>query len=252
MNPVEVGIVVFLCVLGAALLGVWLRGLLPAWHLNPQSRDVVKLVTGMIATVSAMVLGLLVASAKTSYDATNDEFRQGAAQVVMLDRVLASYGAETQPMREALRRTYALAIDQIFVDNADVRTWAGAPGKDNLEALDLSIRELVPRSEAQRGLQARALQLTGDLARTRWLLIAQAGSSLSMPLLVVLVSWLAAIFLSFGLLAPPNATTIASLVIGALSVATAIFIIEELDRPLSGVLRMSPAPLKSALEILGR
>ncbi|HZQ62465.1 MAG TPA: hypothetical protein VFC24_14005, partial [Casimicrobiaceae bacterium] len=109
-----------------------------------------------------------------------------------------------------------------------------------------------PGNEAQRGMQSRALQLTGDLSRTRWLLVAQAGSSLSVPLLVVLISWLAAIFASFGLFAPRNATALTTLCIGALAVATAIFIIEELDRPLTGVLRMSPAPMRNAAELLGQ
>lgn len=252
MNPVAIGAVVFVCVLSAAVAGVLLRGALPAAHLNSQSRDVVKLVAGMIATVAAMVLGLLVASAKTSYDTTQDQFRQGAAQVIMLDRVLADYGPETKAMRGMLRDGYRSAIDQVFSQADGVRDWLSAPGKDSMEVLEHSIRALAPSDELRRGLQARALQLIAELSRTRWLLVAESGSSLSPALLVVLVSWLAAIFLAFGLLAPRNPTTLVAMVIGAMSVATAVFIIEELDRPLTGVLRLSPEPLKKVVEVVGR
>jgi hypothetical protein len=226
--------------------------MLPAEHLNDESREVIKVVTGMIATVSAMVLGLLVASAKNTYDTINDELRQAATQVVLIDRVLAQYGPDAQPVRDLLRRAYTRTIDQIFSSDAAERARLVSPAKDSIESVETMIRGLGAGSDAQRGMQSRALQLTGDLSRTRWLLVAQAGSSLSLPLLVVLVSWLAAIFASFGLFAPRNATAITSLFIGALAVATAIFIIEELDRPLSGVLRLSPAPMRNAAGLLGQ
>lgn len=253
MNPVAIGFIVFVCVFGAVLVGLWLRRVLPEGHLNDESREVIKVVTGMIATVSAMVLGLLVASAKTSYDTINDEFRQTATQVVLIDRVLAQYGPETKPVRDVLRRAYSKTIDQIFSNDAAERArLMSSAARDSVEDVESMIRQLTPTRDAQRDLQSRAQQLTGDLARTRWLLVARAGSSLSAPLLVVLVSWLAAIFASFGLFAPRNATALTALFIGALAVSTAIFIIEELDRPLSGVLRMSPAPMRNALDVLGQ
>jgi hypothetical protein len=253
MNPLVIGLIVFVCVYGATLFGLWLRRVLPEAHLNDESREVIKVVTGMIATVSAMVLGLLVASAKNSYDTINDEFRQTATQVVLIDRVLAQYGPEAGPVRDLLRRAYAKTIDQVFSSDAADRARLIAPGSnDSVEDVENMVRQLAPTNEAQRGLQSRALQLAGDLARTRWLLVAQAGSSLSVPLLVVLVSWLSAIFASFGLFAPRNATALTALFIGALAVSTAIFLIEELDRPLSGVLRMSPAPMRNALDLLGK
>lgn len=252
MNPVGIGLLVFVCVFGATLFGLWLRRMLPAEHLNDESREVIKVVTGMIATVSAMVLGLLVASAKNSYDTINDELRQVATRVVLIDRALAQYGPEAKPVRDLLRRAYSRTTDQIFSNDPAERMRLVRPSGDSIEEVEAMIRGLAAPNDTQRGIQSRALQLTGDLSHTRWLLVAQAGSSLSAPLLVVLVSWLAAIFASFGLFAPRNATALTSLFIGALAVATAIFIIEELDRPLSGVLRMSPASMRNAAELLGQ
>jgi hypothetical protein len=252
VNPVGIGAIVFVCVFGATMFGLWLRRVLPAEHLNPESQEVIKVVSGMIATLAAMVLGLLVASAKTSYDTINDELRQAATQVVLVDRVLVLYGSEGRPAREVLRRAYAKTVEQIFSSDPQERARLISPAKDSIEEVGASIRQLPATTDDQRAIQARALQLLGDLERMRWLLVAQAGSSLSAPLLVVLVSWLSAIFASFGLFAPRNATTLTVLLIGALAVATAIFIIEELDRPLSGMLRMSPAPMRNAAELLGQ
>jgi AcrR family transcriptional regulator len=173
--------------------------------------------------------------------------------VILLDRVLGQYGSDTKEIRALMRREYAESVEQIFSPDQSERLKATAPQRaDPVEEVESRIWQLVPSNEAQRGLQSRALRIGGELARTHWLLIERAGSSISVPFLAVLVSWLAAIFAAFGLLAPRNATAITALFIGALSVSTAIFLIEALDRPLEGLLSMSSAPMRNALQHLGQ
>ena len=252
MNPLIIGLVAFACVFGAALFALLLRPVLPQHHLNEESRDVVRAVTGMIATLAAMVLGLLVASAKNSYDTINAEFRRTASEIILVDRVLGQYGLETREVRELMRRAYAAKIEQIFSTDVAERSKLVAPqDADAVEDVETMIRQLAPKNDTQRGLQSRALQIIGELAQAHWLLVEQAGSSIPVPFLAVLVSWLAAIFASFGLFARRNATALTTLFIGALAVSTSILLIEDLDQPFTGLLRMSSAPMRSALTHLG-
>ena len=107
-----------------------------------------------------------------------------------------------------------------------------------------------PRDDTQRALKTQAASLAVDLAQLRTLLLAQSVSSISKPLLIMVVSWLVVIFLSFSLLAPPNATANLALMVAALSVAGAIFLILELDHPFGGLIRISSEPMQNALKQL--
>jgi len=236
----------FLCVFGGALVGFWLRGRLPEHHLHEDSKTVVQLGTGLVATLAALVLGMLTASAKAKFDTQSDEVQQTGANIVLLDRALARYGSETAPIRAQVKK--ALEVMVANWDHAGPAT-GGAPPV--LETIQLEIRDLSAMTDAQKSLQSRALDLTYSLANTRWLALEQSGSNVSYPLLVVLVSWLTAIFLSFGLMARPNATIVAVLLVSALSVSTAIFLIFELDQPFHGLIHISGEPLRVALTQVG-
>jgi hypothetical protein len=251
MSPLFIGWVVFACVFGGALIGMALRLILPEHHLSADSKDVIKMGTGLTATMAALVLALLIASAKSSYDAQRNEVTQISANVILLDRVLAHYGPETKATRDLLHRYVARAHDQLWPERrsgpADLEPTA-ALGERYYD----DVQELSPQNEIQRSLQAQALKMSMDLAQTRWLLFEQSGSSIPMPFLVLLVFWVTIIFLSFGLFAPPNATVIATLFLCALSVSGAIYLILELDRPFAGLLQLSDASLRNAITHLGR
>jgi hypothetical protein len=250
VSAMAVGGIVFACVFGGALLGMFLRAVLPAQHLSTDSQDLVKLGMGLIATMAALVLGLLIASAKSSYDAQRSEFTQMSANLILLDRVMAHYGPETQAARDLLRRSVALGLAQMWPEHSS-RPVQLEPMAES-EGLYDKILELAPQHDAQRSLQAKAFEISTDLAQTRWLLVEQRGSSIPMPFLVVLVFWLAILFVSFGLFAPPNATVFATLFVCALSVSGAIFLILELDQPFAGLIQISSDPLRNALAHLGQ
>jgi len=248
VGALTVSAVVFACVFGGALLGLLLRAVLPKHHLSPESKDVVKLGMGVIATMSALVLSLLIASAKSSYDVQSNEIRQISANIILLDRVLADYGSEAGDVRGALRAVLVLALDRLSPERP---AGADLAPTTRAESLYGRIHALSPQSEAQRSLRAEALSLSTAIARTRWLLFEQREGTIPMPFLVVLTFWLAMIFASFGLFAPINATVITTLLVSALSIAGATFLILELDRPFDGRIRMSTAPLASALVQMG-
>jgi hypothetical protein len=241
--------IILACVFGGALLGLLLRAILPQHHLSSETKDIVKLGMGLVGTMAALVLGLLVASAKGNYDAQSVELTQSAANIALLDRVLAMYGAETKETRAILRAAVARGLDQLFSRN-DGRP--AVPTRAGGEILYEKIQGLKPTDDAQRSLQSQALSLAMDIGKTRWLMYEQATGSVSLPLLVILVLWLTLIFVSFGLFAPSNATVITTLFVAALSVSAAIFLILEMYTPYAGFVRISDAPLRAALANLGR
>jgi hypothetical protein len=244
-------VIIFACVFGGALGGMFIREALPKHHLTGETENVVKLGIGVIATMSALVFGLLLASAKGSFDIRDSEIRRLWANLILLDRQLVHSGPETKEARDLLRHYTTLKIDATWPDEAsqpvkDANTWV------LLEEIQDKLRALAPQNDAQRWLKERALQVSGDVAQIRWLLREQLEGSIPVPFLLILVFWLTIIFTSFGLFAPQNATAIAVLFVCSLSVAGAVFLILELDRPFAGVIHISSAPARDTLAQLSQ
>jgi hypothetical protein len=226
-----------------------LRGIIPDNHLTPDTRDLIKLGVGLIGTMSALVLGLLVASTKGAYDTKRSELAQMAGNAILLDRALAHYGAETADIRSALRSGLAGMIGSSGESSHLEQLGQATPLAR--EVIFDKIQNLAPRTDAQRTLQGQAQSLAVTLGQTRWLLFAQSGTSISTPFLVIVVFWLTVLYLSFGLFAPRNATAFATLFICAVSVAGAMFLILDLDHPFTGLMRIPDSPLRNALSVLG-
>jgi hypothetical protein len=252
VSALAVAMIVFAGIAAGVALGMVVRGLLPAHHLSDQSKDVVRLGAGLVATMAALVLGLLVASAKGSYDTQKDGLDEIAANLTLLDTVLQQYGPPAGEARAHLRRTVAVAIARLWPADAAQEPTLGAPETTaGGKALHTWILALQPADDTQRALRAHALQIAADLARVRLLLIAQHESSaISGVFLVILSFWLVVLFVSFGLFAPRNATVIATLLVSALSVSGAIFLILELDQPFEGLIQIPSAPLRNAFASL--
>ena len=250
MTPMAIAGIVFACVFGGAFLGMFLRTVLPEHHVSGETKDVVKVAIALIATMAALVLSLLISTAKSAFDTRGSELVQMSGDIVALDRVLARFGPEAMDARILQRNLIAAAIERIWPTN-------GAPpaGFDQttspFEVLYDKIDQLSPQNDSQRSLKSQALQMASGLSRTRFLLFQQMGSSIPSPFLVVMVFWLTIIFASFGIFSPRNATVIAVFLVCALSVAGAIFLILELDRSFEGMMQVSSAPLRQALARLG-
>ena len=208
MSALLIAAIVLACVFGGALFGMVLRGLLPAHHLSDETKDVVRLGTGLVATMAALVLGLLVASAKGSYDTQKNGLDEIAANLTLLDTVLQQYGPPAQEVRENLRRVVGGAIARLWpADASQEPTLGAAETTAAAKSLHAQLLALAPANDMQRTLQAQALQIATELARTRLLLVAQHESSdISGLFLVILTFWLVVLFASFGLFAPRNAT----------------------------------------------
>jgi hypothetical protein len=192
VGPLLMSVIVLACVLGGMVLGMFLRNRLPGHHLSGDTKDVVKLGTGLIGTIAALVLGLLIASANSTFQTQSTQVQQLTADIVLLDRTLAQYGPETDSVRNLLRRAVASMADRIWRENGSL---SGKVTQFEASAAALSlydeILKLSPRNETQRSLQARAIGTLQELGKTRLLLFAEAGAAIPMPFLVVLIFWLA-------------------------------------------------------------
>jgi hypothetical protein len=203
--------------------------------------------------LSALILGLLVSSAKGTFDTMNTEMMQSASKLVYLDRVLADYGSETKDAREQLRHAVATRIQLIWPEEKSAAPeLAVFEHANGLERLQMKLLELTPTNGVQRQMFQSAQQLCGELRQTRWLVIEQTQNTLPTPFLVVLLFWLTALHMSFGLFAPRNGTVLLMLLVCAVSVSGAIFLILEMNHPLSGIIKVSSAPMLKALELLGQ
>jgi len=254
LSPIAFSLIAFAIMFGGALLGMFLRPLLAENHLNADSRDVMKLGTGMIATLAALVLSLLIASAKGNFDTMRSGLNKAALEMVLLDRTMARYGLETREAREILRRDVITTIERLWpAEKSRIALENVGQGKRVIEDLEEQLQQLSPRNDDQRRLQLRALQILGEINETRLLLIQQVGQrSFPIPVFVLFVSWLTIIFTNFGLLTTRNTTVMAVLFVCALVAASSLFLILELDQPFGGLIKISSAPLLNALSHLGQ
>jgi hypothetical protein len=240
-------------VFGGALVGTLLHAKLPQHHRDGDSKDVIKLVMGLIATIAALVLGLLIASAHSAYDTQESEVRQLAVHLVLLDRILAHYGPEAAGARTVLREIVIADVERIWPnEGAGTAKMPSPQVRAQGEELFEMIANMSPHAEVQRFTQSRALQILTDMANTRRLMAEQAGGSLSWPFFVVLIFWLVVLFLGFGLFARFNATVFTAFFVGAISVAGAIFLILELYHPYGGLMQISSRPMHMALDQIGK
>ena len=243
MNPITASIVVFGCIFGGALLGMFVYSLLPDKALSSDSKDVVRLAMGLVATTVAVALGLLVASAKNFYDTQSAEVTQLAANFVLLDRILVHYGPEANDSRSELR--ILLAHESESLGSPD-----GAPTHKREIIFD-KIQALSPKDDTQRSLKGQATSLAIQLGQTRWLMFEQRTVPIPRLLLGLLIFWLTVLFISFGLFAPRNVTVLIGLFIAALAVSGAILLILEMYHPEAGLIQVSDAPLRAALVQIG-
>jgi hypothetical protein len=252
MNDLLISLLVFAVISGGALLGVAVRPLLSENHLHPDSKDVAKMATGLIGTLAALVLGLLIASAKSSFDLKTNQVRQMTAKIIILDNLLAQYGPEAITARTRLRQSIEPLADNIWHEG---RLPAGKPVRFEASAQSLAfeneLESLSPVNDAQRSLKSGAIAAFTEAAQARLFLFTQAGGSIPTPFLIILVFWLSAIFVSFTLFAPTNLVVMVSLFICALSFAGATFLVLELDSPFAGMMGISSATLRNALLPLG-
>lgn len=253
MSSIAVSSIAFGCAFGGALVAMLIKRYLPESHLSSESKDQLKLGMGLIASLAALVLGLLIATSKGVYDAQSSAVKELAGKVILLEGVLAKYGPETKEPRALLLSAVTATLHRLWPeDSHQAATLALGEARVALESMYDKLAALDPQNDAQRAIKSRAMDATVDLGAARIRLFSQQESSLPAPLIVVLLFWLTILFVGYGLLAPANATVITMLFVCTLSMSAAIFLMLELATPFTGIMRVSSKPMQDAILLLGK
>jgi hypothetical protein len=237
-------------VFASAILGMLMRRKLPESHLGDETKSVVTLSMGVVGTLTALVLSLLIATASSTFNTRNQEITVIAAKVIQLDRLLRRYGPEADGLCDLLRRYTAMRFQDLFPPGSAKPALENPRTITLFEELEDRLAAMEAHNAQQRWLQSQAQALTTDLTEVRWLLAEQEVLGIPVPVLLVVLFWLCLLFMSFGLFAPPNVTVTVALFLCALAVAGAIQTILDLSKPFEGVIRVSGQPLRHALEVI--
>jgi Protein of unknown function (DUF4239) len=234
-------------ILIGAAAGMVLKRSLPESLLEGGSKEAIRLGAGFLATLSALVIGLMIASAKNTYDTQNTNIRQLGTNAVLVDEMLTKYGPEAAPARTLLRETIPTATARIWQENIAGKIGSTFVVSGTGERFYDAIEGLKPGNAEQTSLKSRIIQITTDMGRTRLLVFTQNDNAIPVPFFVVLVFWLAVIFASFSLFAEPSPIVIASTLAFALSVSSALFLIVDLSHPFDGLMQISNHHLQAML-----
>ncbi|MFM0738440.1 hypothetical protein PQQ51_14450 [Paraburkholderia xenovorans] len=266
MSEIGSALLVFAFLLIATGVGVSVRPLLPEEHKAHETVQLIQLVIGMLVTFAALVLGLMTASAKASFDTASNDLRTYAADLIEFDTTLQEYGRDTDAARQLLRTYTAAAIASTWPREAappgDYPKDLGTPDNSNsmenarlgdmLTEVGRQLRQLHAHDPLQQRALDDALTQYRRAVDARWKIIEEAHSSISQPFFKTLTFWLCVIFLSFGLIAPRNALALVTITLGAVSIASAIYVIVDLDTPFTGPIVISSMPMRDALDHFGR
>jgi len=247
MNAIAVSLTVSGCVFAGGVVGLVLHRIVPKPHMTKETQDVIRLGTGMLSVMASLVLGLLIATAKTSYDNADHDTRRYAAELILLNETLRDYGNAAAVPRALLRQYTAQALQDVWPTGDAAVVIENQESGALLERVREATRALNPVDAGQRWLQEQALQINVSLLRQRWLLIEQDNSSIRPIVIVILVSWIALIFASFGLNAPRNATVVVAFLVFSLAIGGSFFLILEMADPFLGAMKISSNAMVGAL-----
>lgn len=241
-------LVAFALIFGAAILGFALGKILPDQYRGGPTEKVVQNAVRMISLLSVLVLGLLVATAKGKFDASDGQSVRFAGSLMLLHAELVNYGPETDEIKDLLKKLTIASIAETWNLKDAVKPAPDDPPIPQLiETMQAKLLTLPPGSEYQRAMAKSAVEIVADLQRTRWLRKALEADDSPHVFVWVLMAWISILFLAFGLYAPPNLVTIAALLVCALSIAGAIGLVVDLESPFSGLVAVSPGPMQEAL-----
>ena len=244
----------FLCPLAGTGIGIALRRRLPEHHLSRDSIDVIKLAMGLMATLVALTLGLLIQSASRYRATVETEYRQILASIVHLDEYLQAYGPDAREIREHIRHVAARSF-QARWPSEDFGPTGPMPdaGRSQFTDVQRQIVGLEPANAAQRWFQSQALQITNRLSDLRWLVMNQEATTAPLVSVFILIFLSSiAIFGSFSLYVRPNPTVFTVISLTALAIAGATFLIVEMNNPFHGLLYISSRGAHAVVQVIGQ
>jgi len=247
MSSQLVFLVTFVSIAVGGALGMLIRIRLPDAGLIAESKEVVRLGAGLMGTVAALVLGLMIASAKNSYDTQIANVRQLTANIILLDELLEQYGPETREARTMIRRAAAITVQRVWQENVATDTTETFTPSSAAAQFFLTLESLSPTNDVQRAIKPRLMDVATDLTRTRLLMFVHFDNPIPAPLLIIVILWLTVIFASFTLFADANAVVAVASLVYALAVSSALFLIVDMSQPFTGLMKIPSEQLKHVL-----
>lgn len=253
MNPYLIALVAFLCIFGGAMTGFFIQRFLPPHHLTKESLDSVKLGAGLIATMAALILGLLVSSSKETYDRVNCLVNEAAANVINLDRLLRNIGPEADPCREILKSQARMVLRDVWPEDEKASMKGSAAFKQESNILPLISKIAALHADNPGTIQYRtdAVTVASSLNTQRSQITVESISTLPKPLIVIPVFWITFLIFVYAIFAPRNATVKIVLFFCSVSISGAIYLICEMSMPLDGSIKVPSQPFRTALEMIG-
>jgi len=247
MTPSIISLIALFLIFMSAVAGIFIQNTLPEHHLSEESKNIIKAARGVVVGLAALTLGLLIATAKGSFDTKGTELKASAAKTIVLNRLLLNFGDKSKEARDALKivaENGIKVIEEINKNGVDEKKVSGL----GLDLLQKKLLELPDDKPELNWLKNTALSLGNDIAISRWKIYENSSASVSPLFIAILVFWLMGIFFSLGLIAPFNTLVLTALFMAALSMTGAILLTLELDQPYGGLIQFSTDPLKIALE----
>lgn len=246
MQDEVVALVIFLCLVASPLatMAIWPR--LPARHRDEETNTVLRLAANLFGVMTSLVLGLMINSAKNTFESVDHNVHAYATELILLDRTLRQYGPRADSVREPLS-AYVERVTSQWSRTQDNPVVANRLSEHLLAEIGTRLNALPTTDAAQDFLLQDARQRLRQVLEQRWVLIEQSEGAIPKPLIAMLVAWLGLIYASFGFRAPRNAITVATFVVSAALIAGAVYLILDMDVPFSGPIQISPAPLQRAL-----
>ena len=252
MDPTSVFIVTLICLFGSSMGGLLLFKYFPPPHRSEETRRVIRSIAGIFVTMTALVMGLMINTAKTRFDGINRDLHSYATNLILLDRTLVTFGPGTTETRARLHAYVARAAGKGSFVNNDPLLVSDLTSEQMLNAVGEALRAIEPDTDQSLAVWNDARREYGKVVELRWALVEQAESSIPPPMLVLVICWLVLVFGSYGYGAPSNATVVLSLLLAALLIAAALDLTTDLDLPYSGYISVSPAPLQRAMAEIRR
>jgi hypothetical protein len=245
-----IALIILSLIFGAALFGMLISGRLPPHHLSAETKAAVTASMAVVGTMSALVIGLLVSTANTSFTSRNTTVAQLSTDIIRLGDTLSRYGPDTVPIRHALNDYAKMTFTDLFSSDRSSRVVENRATNDVLNDIEDSIVDLKPTNDRQRWLVAQALQVANEISAARWLLVQEESTSFPLPFLGAVVLWLSVLFLSYGIFAPRNLTAVIAIFMCAFAVAAAIKLMLDMEAPFEGGIRLSSPPIHLSSEPL--
>jgi hypothetical protein len=255
MSPEKFAFVVGLVVFAGGAIGLILQRVLPETFTTGGPRDMIGAVVGLLTLLSALVMGLLIWTAYGVYAGQNLAIQTLAAKVLQLDLALADYGPDADPQRARLRTTVGRAIDEVWGARESDKNFIAenfAAAVRGLRREEGELASLHPSTDAQRQTLAIANSIVESIGQSRLQMSFALTSAVSYPLIMIVVGWATILFCGFGLMSKGHRMSLFCVVVGAIAVASAVYLILDLSSPYAGLFRASPEPLEQVLAVMGK